>query len=655
MRYTFFVRRLASVLIPLLFAAAIFLPGIDWGLPSREADKYLFATSRPWTGEQILELLEAAQREGEAPAEPADARFQPAESRIRTGSARASPSRPLGADVDATPILDRSKPIVLNDTDAKRAAIVQRYRLMSGQPDEFIQFKALAEMAARPGIHKLDPRLYQYGGLWIYPVGALLYAGDMLGVVELKSDRAYYLDHPEKFGRFYVVARCYSAAWGLVAVACVGWITHRVTRNRSVAALAACAFALLPVVMTAAQEAKPHLAGCALVLLTVIAATRFVETDKRRRMLLASVLAGAAPAMVLSMVWAVAVLPVMILSWHGFPTRDRSATGWKPVPRLLVCLTIAFLTYAVTNPFVLYNALFAREAITSNLGNSTAMYGIRDLPRAVVDATRIFTLGATPVVVIGAVVGGVVLVRSAIKGKREGEAPAEPALTPSPGTPGEGRGEGLVPDSTSSTAQGSAGASPSQHTSLSHDASPRRIALVLLATPALFALLTFIALAAGKPAEYARFSLLVAATAVVVAAGGASVLPKPRGAVALIVVAVLVAGTNLLQLHSQTMQRVYWRSIARYEGFEVFGWLRQTNQETLKPLLVYYEPATWSLPPVDLFSRQIVLLPRDQRPNNGRPAFVPANLASQVGMDWVDGSVSWRNSFIVDATKTPER
>jgi hypothetical protein len=616
------VRRLASVLIPLLFAAALFFPGIDWGLPSRETDKYLFATSQPWTGAQILSLLDTRP---------------------------SSLVPPIGADVDATPILDRSKPIVLNDTDAKRAAIVQRYRLMSGQPDEFIQFKALAEMATRPGIHKLDPRLYQYGGLWIYPVGGLLYTCDKVGLVKLKSDRAYYLDHPEQFGKFYVVARCYSATWGLVAVFAVGWIAQRVTRHRAVAALAACAFALLPVVMTAAQEAKPHLAGCALVLLTVIAATRFVETGKHRWMLLATVLAGAAPAMVLSMVWAVAVLPVMVFLWHGFPTRDRATTGWKPVPRLFFCLTIAFLAYAVTNPFVLYNALFAREAIASNLGNSTAMYGIRDLPRAVIDATRIFTLGATPVVVIGAVAGGVVLVRIALSRKREGEAPAEPMRMSNS-------------DASNRASAGSAGASPSQHFSPSQQASLpddpsslRRTALVLLAAPTLFALMTFIALAAGKPAEYARFSLLVAAMAVVVVAGAASLLPRRGGAVALVVATLVVAGTNLLQLHSQTMQRVYWRSVARYEGFESLGWLRQTAREQFGPLHVYYEPATWSLPPVDLFSRPIILWPREQHPDDGRPAFVPANLASQVGMDWIDGSVSWRNSYIVDATKKPER
>ena len=51
-----------------------------------------------------------------------------------------------------------------------RARILRRYKLYSFQPDEMNTFRALAEM--HPDAMQFDPRLYQYGGLWIYPVGA---------------------------------------------------------------------------------------------------------------------------------------------------------------------------------------------------------------------------------------------------------------------------------------------------------------------------------------------------------------------------------------------------------------------------------------------------------------------------------------------------
>src|SRR5438128_9028817 len=77
------------LLPPMILAGIAFLVGINWGLPSRKADAFLFGDRPPWTGQQIVQLL------GE----------------------RGSPS--IGADVDPNP--NRARPVVVNDTDAKRA------------------------------------------------------------------------------------------------------------------------------------------------------------------------------------------------------------------------------------------------------------------------------------------------------------------------------------------------------------------------------------------------------------------------------------------------------------------------------------------------------------------------------------------------------
>src|SRR5690348_264486 len=108
----------------LLAACGAFGPGINWGLPSRAADPFLFGDRPPWSGAQIIAL---------APAESG-----------------------LGADVDANPILDRTRAVVLNQTDRDRAEIVRRYRLFSSQPDEMITFKSLSRIREFHG----DPRLY---------------------------------------------------------------------------------------------------------------------------------------------------------------------------------------------------------------------------------------------------------------------------------------------------------------------------------------------------------------------------------------------------------------------------------------------------------------------------------------------------------------
>ena len=328
-------RRLFLQTAVCLFAAAVFLPGINWGLPSRDVDPYLFGDRPVWTGQQILAL---------------------------TGGWGGDVD--IGADVDRNPLERRDVPLVLNATDEQRAEIVQRYRIQSYQPDEHITFRALSRM--RPGRLQLDPGLYQYGGLWVYPVGALLKVASVLGLVDVRADVAFYLDHPEAFGRFYIVARLYSAAWGVVGAWAVYRLTLKLAGHDGPAAVAAACWACMPVVVNMAHEAKPHLPGLALMLLAVLAACRYVETGATRWWLTAGAMCGAAFGMVISSLVVFAILPTMTLlrrqSWYR---RALVAAGAGAVGAVV---------YTVTNPYVLINLVWDRELLRSNLGTSTAMY-----------------------------------------------------------------------------------------------------------------------------------------------------------------------------------------------------------------------------------------------------------------------------------------
>src|ERR1700733_9384548 len=114
----------------MLVGLAVFSCGINWGLPSRAVDPFLFGEHPIWSGQEIAQLA----------GERADSN--------------------LGADVQRNAAVRGS---FINETDQQRAQIVRRYRLYTYQPDEMITMMSLASM--RGG----DPKLYQYGGLWIYP------------------------------------------------------------------------------------------------------------------------------------------------------------------------------------------------------------------------------------------------------------------------------------------------------------------------------------------------------------------------------------------------------------------------------------------------------------------------------------------------------
>lgn len=522
-----------------LVALTIFLPGIGWGLPSREDDRFLFGGRTPWTGQQIIELA---------------------------GDLDAESGR--GTDVDANPIAPSGEPIVLNETDQKRAEIVRRYRLMSHQPDEFINFKAIGEMARR---RDADPRLYQYGGLWIYPLGGLLGAAHVAGLVELRGDMAFYLDRPEEFGKFYIVARLYSALWGAIGAGVVFVIVRRLTGDRFISFCAGLSFALLPVIVTAAHEAKPHLAGAVLVILAVVKADDYVRTGRRRDAIYSGMLCGAAGAMVISMLVSFVLLPVMgHLRWRRSVVGSRpqvdavesdrdQALGRHDLTRsqgLLstsLSLLMGFGLYALTNPYAIYHALFDRAVFASNISNSTAMYQARDLLGGTIDGLALMVIAAGTLFAVALVTAIVVFV---VRRSRPGA----------------------------------------------------RAWLLITAAGAV--LIYYLPLGAGKPPEYARFGIVPMTVLVVAyfAVVGRGLFPLPRQkqwlAVTGLVLATIAGVPYIANFVDDSGQRD-----TRLRAAEQIRRLAQESD--VRALALGREPAPWSVPPFDLWEFKAVLGPTD--------------------------------------------
>ncbi len=396
--------------------AAMSAVGITWGLPSRNIDKYLFGDGEVWSGEKIYRLAKA------------DQKF--------------SPTR--GADVDVDPIRKGgNEPIPLTATEEDVARIYLRYRLYTYQPDEMITMMALAGM--RPSKLDFDPRLYQYGGLFIYPVGALIKLCGLLGLIDVRSDVVFYLDHPDEFGKFYIVARAYSAVWGLLGVIVVYAITKRIASHRA-GLLAALLYTLMPVVVCMAHEGKPHLPGAVLMLLAVYFAMRcaepgnakvedrrskikknatgtdvgsgqfpswlrgFVATwlpvqstiENRQSFWWMCICCGAALGMVLSSWPVFALIPLIAIRAANGSERTVLCLPRDRAIRMLTGTALAIAVYLVTNPYILINAFTNREVLKSNFGNSLAMYEIARVGEGFVRVVELTIEGATlPILAVG--------------------------------------------------------------------------------------------------------------------------------------------------------------------------------------------------------------------------------------------------------------
>ncbi len=345
---------LAAVLWALLLVPLAF-----WGIPTAAHDGLLFG-GPTWTADQFR----TSQRLDD----------------LRDGR---------GADVDRNPLLDRTRPAVLTATAADRAEILTRYRLYSQQPDEMITFRALQRMNPRGG--DFDPKLYQYGGIYIYGVGATLVLGHVLGLLTVTGNLDHYLEHPSDFGHFYVAARLLSLVAGAVLLVCLARLAAGVA-GRAAGWLTLLLVAACPVFLCGALEAKPHLPSAAAIAGAMLLLAGYLRRPTWGRAVAIGAVSGLAFGLVLTGLVAGALCASLALVRR--PGRSR----W---PHAVVALLVFGLVYAAANPYLVYNQLFAPETVRSNLGNSTAMYALGW--RGFVRVAELLWEGAGPLAVLGVI------------------------------------------------------------------------------------------------------------------------------------------------------------------------------------------------------------------------------------------------------------
>lgn len=333
-----------------LLWALITAPLLTWGLPSTRDDDLLFGGRPAWKAERY----------------DIDATL------------RALRDRDAGADTDLNPLPTETPQVDLTPNDAARAEILRRYRLFSRQPDEMITLRALQRMRPRTG--DLDPKLYQYGGGYIYLVGLTLGVGSVLGLVEVTRDAGYYLENPEAFATFYIAARAVSLVFGGLALAAVHKLARR-TAGRRAGWIAMLCAAASPVFLSGVLEAKPHVPSACMLLWATLSALDYHRRGDRGSALRLGLQAGYAFGLVLTGVVGVLLWPVLLLT-------RRPRRGMHDFGQLAVAGLLAVAVYFVTNPYVPYHWLKDPASLQSNISNSTAMY-VGQMARAAAGAGRV--------------------------------------------------------------------------------------------------------------------------------------------------------------------------------------------------------------------------------------------------------------------------
>jgi hypothetical protein len=500
---------------------------LDWGLYSTDREAHLFPPDSDWDRQRVANVR----------------------------ATQTVPDGEVAADVDPNPIAQGSGITSLNDSDEKLAEIYARYLLYSKQPDEMITFRAFREMD--PESWQLDPKMYQYGGLFIYPIGAMVKAASLAGWVEL-GDETHYLQNPGAFGNFYVIGRGYVLLWGLLGL----WAAYAIGRRLSDwrgGALAALLFSLMPVVVSLSHECKPHLPAAVLTLWAILCAMKYLDTGRAGHRAVLAIACGLTAGMLVSNAWIIILIPLAeFLRRSTLPTGEVATTVTVATPKItttdrlarsLFFVVVALGVYAITNPYVAVNLVNNRDVLVSNYENSAAMYHVGDLPTALINAWTLLLAGSSIFVVIG---GLVMLIALWGWDWRK---------------------------------------------------------TMIIAVPAVLAFVHFALFADGKPGEYARFAILPNAALGILLAAGLFRFLAARWYQATVFSIALATAVALPALHYfESFDRESSPTSTRHSLAE---FLRSTDQSgDQRRIGVLREPAPYCFPAVDFASLDISLLPQ---------------------------------------------
>jgi len=488
-------------------------PLLGWGLPTSRYGAYLFGGDPPWDAARYG-ADEAAQLRRE---------------------------RRAGADTDLDPLAGAERIIDLTADDAARAAILLRYRLYSRQPDEMITFQALQRM--NPRALDFDPCLYQYGGAYIYLIGAVLAAASWLGLLTLTSDVGVYLEQPELFARFYVVARAVTLLFGALTLAAAVRLARR-GAGRAAGWVALVLAAAAPVFISDVVEAKPHLLSAGLLLWATLSALDYAADGRRRDALRMGLLTGGAVGLVPTGLAGVLLWPALLLARGG----QRRRAGCD----LLLGGLLLAAVYAATNPYVVYNLLFGRAALASNLANSLAMYSVARLPAGLLRVGQLLLESC------GAGVLSIGCVALLWLGRHW----------------------------------------------------PRR--LIIAAAPGLALLALCSAIGAGKPAEFARFLLLPALLLAIAAAVAIAAVAARRPALGLLL---LVAALSLMRTPAYLRSLAIDTRFDHESRHQAAAYLRD-HAAPGDAIGLIQVPAPYATPPLDFAHRRVLLLPPQALPDD---------------------------------------
>ncbi|MCX5797435.1 MAG: glycosyltransferase [Elusimicrobia bacterium] len=226
--------------------------------------------------------------------------------------------------------------------------LVNSYRSLlvrSENPDEQKAYTVLARM--RPWRLELEPLYLQYGGSFVYPLGAFLEAAALLRAARVVPDLGHYLLHPEDMGRLFLLGRLFVLLFQVASL----WVLFDLGRRLSgpwTGFCAAALFCLSPLVASQTHIVKPHPYAAFWALAAMRYWFRVYEDGRRPDALWGGLCLGMAAGANSSLLL-LSVLPLLV----RFMRRGSPGAGRRELWDVFLSLSAAGGVYAATNPYIL--------------------------------------------------------------------------------------------------------------------------------------------------------------------------------------------------------------------------------------------------------------------------------------------------------------
>jgi len=320
--------------IMVVFAAIIVL-GIDWGLPDRRRMDLLLRDIH--LTEQQIEDLHSLRETNTQLRETAEA--EAARSLLRGDkvdlSRFARKSNALGTKY----VEGESSGSILSES--LRLAALRGFILGSSAADEIVVPQAIGRM--NPKKLDLDPKSYEYGGAYLYPLGAVYFVLKSLGQLTATDNFIYYIEHPSNIARLYLAGR-FMNLLALIGTFVVLVLFGTKLSGRSAGTMSLLAYACAPMILNQVVISKPHICAAFFSLLAVYLLALYAGNQKR------AYLAGS----ILSAGWAAgsACFAAVIFVFYPILLFERRRAKRAIVDSVLVFLGIVAL-FLITNPYAI--------------------------------------------------------------------------------------------------------------------------------------------------------------------------------------------------------------------------------------------------------------------------------------------------------------